>query len=331
MSNHLSEQEQMSHPVITVFGGAGYIGSVLVQKLLKQGYRVRVFDCFLFGNDGIRNIQSPALEVIEGDICDTVQVSTAVNGADAVILLASVIGHRITDVQKKNIREINLLASSVVLDAAIEHGASRFLFASTDSVYGVQTGVMYETGTPEPVSLYSRLKLRMEERVIKAKQSGFYPTALRIATCHGFSPRMRFDLVANGLMRDAVVHHELTIEGGDRFRALVHVEDVADALIICLEAHENLVSGEVFNVGASNQNLPLKQIAHIVQSLVPHTKINFIEAEPDLIDYHLSCAKIEKVLDFQPKWSLEASLEQLRDMLFEGHFVDAYSLKYQST
>ncbi len=324
-------QGTLEHSLVVVFGGAGYIGSVLVRKLLERNYRVRIFDNFLFGNYGVRELSSPNLEIIDGDICDTVAVSIALNGADAVIFLAAVVGRRVKDIPLRNVREVNLLASSAALDAAIEHGASRFLFASTDSVYGVQSGVMYETGTPEPISLYSRLKLRMEERILRAEQPGFHPTALRIATCHGYSPRMRFDLVANGLIRDAVCLKEVTIEGGEQCRTLIHVDDVADAFIAVLEAHENLVSGELFNVGVTGSSVQLKQLVGMVKNLVPETKVNFLEGEPDLVDYFLSCKKIEKVLDFTPKWTIEAGLEQVRDLLLEGYFTDPYSAQYANT
>lgn len=317
--------------IITVIGGGGYIGSCLVPHLLEEGFRVRVVDNFMFGRSGIEHLRSDRLSIIEADICDTRALAYSVHGARAVVLLAALVGHRVADGQWTDIRNTNFLASSVVLDAAIEHGVERFLFASTNSVYGVQAGVMYETSIPEPVSLYSRLKLRMEERVIKAKQRGFHPSALRIATCHGYAPRMRFDLVANTLMRDAVCRKEIILESGEQWRAQIHVDDAARAFLACLKAHPNMISGETFNVGASDQNLQINQLANIVKLLVPDTRITVLEVEPDLIDYRLSCSKIEKVLDFSPRWSLEQSLEQLRDYLLEERFGDPYSLRFVNT
>lgn len=317
--------------IVTIFGGAGYIGSHLTRHLLAEGFTVRVFDNFLFGSEGLEGIRSPRLQIIEGDMTDIKSVSFAIRGAETVVLLAAIVGHRVEDVKWINTRSINLLASSVVLDASIEHGVDRFIFASTNSVYGVQSGVMYETTIPEPVSLYSRLKLRMEERVINSKRRSFHPTALRIATLHGYSPRMRFDLVANALVRDAVCKKELRIESGEQYRALLHVEDCARAFVSCIKAHVNLVSGEVFNVGAKDQNVQITHLANIVKTLVPETNVTFTEAEPDLIDYHLSCSRIEKILDFQPRWTIEKSLEQIRDMILAGRFRDPYSLKYHNT
>jgi nucleoside-diphosphate-sugar epimerase len=319
------------YSTVTVFGGAGYIGSVLVRLLLEEGYRVRVFDNFLFGSNGLDEIFSPYLEIINGDMCDTRAVSSAINGADTVILLAAIVGHRVEEVPWVDMRAVNLLASSVVLDASIEHGVDRFIFASTNSVYGLQSGVMYETTLPEPVSLYSRLKLRMEERVMNAKKRSFHTTSLRIATCHGYSPRMRFDLVANGMLRDAMYKKEIRVTGGEQYRAFIHVEDAARAFLLCIKAHVNLVSGEVFNVGAKDQSVQINQLANVVKTLLPETKVTFSEGEPDLTDYHLSCARIEKILDFAPRWSLLRSLEHLRDMLAGGAVNDPYSFHYNNT
>lgn len=320
-----------TEPTVLVIGGAGYIGSVLVRKLLEEEYRVRVFDNLLFGDDGVCDLANPRFKLFEGDICDTRAVSQAIIGADIVVHLAALVGRRVEDTRRINIRDVNFLASTVVLDAALEHGASRLIFASTDSVYGTQSGVMYETGTPEPASTYSRLKLRMEERVMNAKKRSFHPTALRIATCYGYSPRMRFDLVANSLLRDAVCKRRLVIEGGEQSRALINVEDAAQAILSCVKAHVNLVSGEVFNVGASGQNYTLHQLANIIKGLVPDTEVVVEEGEADLVDYHLSCSKIEKILDFRPQWGVEESLVQVRDMLLGGQFGDPYSYRYHNT
>lgn len=324
-------------PRVVVIGGAGYIGARVVAHLLGEGYQVRVFDNFTYGDEGLTSQQEltglgpDRLEIRNGDICDTKSVSEAVEDCECVVMLAAIVGHRIKEVQNRVVREVNLLASSVVLDAAIEHGARRFIFASTDSVYGVQSGVMYETGTPDPVSLYSRLKLRMEERVIGAKKRSFHPTSLRVATCHGYSPRMRFDLVANSLIRDAVCRRKIVIHSGEQWRSLIHVDDAARAFVSCVKAHENLISGEIFNVGNPNENLQVNNLVNIVRTLVPETEVDVLEDEPDLVNYHLSSAKIGKILDFAPRWTLENSIAELKEMLQRGVFKDPYDLKFQNT
>lgn len=318
-------------PLIVVIGGAGYIGSWCVRELLTQGFRVRVFDNFLFGGEGLMGLSHIDLEIIRGDICDVNAVSSSIKGADCVIMLAALVGRRFEDIEHAPYRNVNFLATSVVLDAAIEHGVSRYVFASTDSVYGAQSGVMYETATPEPVSLYSRLKLRMEERVIRAKSRYFHPTALRIATCHGFSPRMRFDLVPNTLARDAFCKGSIKVQTRQSCRAFIHVHDVALAITACVKAHENLISGEIFNVGSNEQNATVEEIALAISAICPEAKLELNNDEPDLVDYRLSCSKIAKLLDFTPRWTIDRSLAHLLELLREERFPDPYSLRYQNT
>lgn len=324
----MSENQEQ---VITVIGGAGYIGSVLTKQLLDNNYRVRVFDNFQYGHQGLSNIRSKNLEILEGDICNITAISSAIAGSETVILLAAIVGRRVEEVAPPIMRDVNLLASSVVLDAAIEHGVSRFLFASTDSVYGVQSGIMYETGTPDPVSLYSRLKLRMEEQTIRSKRRSFHPTALRIATCYGYSPRMRFDLLANGLIRDAVCKQRISIGAAEQCRSLVDVQDVARAFLSCLRSHVSLVSGQVFNVGSSEQTYQLGQLVTLVKKLVPQVEVDFRGESPDLVDYHISSSKLEKMCDFVPTASVESSMAELRDILKSGAIADPYAPQFSNT
>ncbi len=322
---------QHREPLVVVFGGAGYIGSWVVRQLLESGYRVRAYDSFLFGDSGICDIKHENLQIIEADITDTVAVSRAMIGAECVILLAALVGKRFDDIPKTRFREVNFLASSVVLDAAIEHGIDRFIFTSTDSVYGAQTGVMYETAIPEPITLYSRLKLRMERRVIRKKSRYFHPTALRISTCYGYSPRMRFDIAPNALIRDAICNGKIVVNSQNSCRAFIHVRDAANAIISCVKAHVNLISGEIFNVGSKDQNLTFKQIAGIASIMCPWIEVEFKDLEADLTDYRLSCSKISRLLDFSPQWNFEQSIAELKSMITEGKFGDPWDLRHNNT
>jgi len=318
-------------PLVVVFGGAGYIGSTLVPLLLENDFRVRVVDNFLFGRYGLQGIKSENLEITQADICDTRAVSCAMRGADSVILLSAMVGHRIKDSNSTYTRSVNFLASTVVLDAALEHGISRFIFASTNSVYGVQSGTMYETGIPSPVSLYSRLKLRMEERVLNSRTRYFHPTALRIATCHGISPRMRFDIVLNGMMRDAYFNKEIFVKSSGEMRALVHVKDAARAFLHCLTAHTNMMSSEVFNVGNPEQDVQIGNLANQVKLKIPETKVHHLDEDANLTSYRLSCAKMEKMLDFKAEISIEDSIEEIYNAFENSYFEQPFNLRYQNT
>jgi len=308
------------------------MGAHLVGLLLKAGCKVRVLDDFLFGRASLSEYaHHPNIEIIEGDICNARLVSHAVRGAESVVLLAAVIGHRLTNSKRSDMREVNLLGSLIVLDAAIEHGASRFIMASSDRVYGTQTGMMYETSTPAPISDFSRLKLRLEERVLNARNKRFFPTALRMCHCFGLSPRMRFDVIPNGLIRDAVMKGKISIQSGEQRRSFLHVRDAAKAVLSVLSAHVSVISGEIFNVGSSDQSVQIKQLVNIVCALVPEVNVEVLPEIPALTDYRVSFAKIENVLGFKSDHTLEEGIKEMRDALIAGQFPDPYGYLYRST
>lgn len=314
----------MSGDVVVLIGGAGYIGSHVLRDLLDKGNKVRVFDNFYYGTDGVYGIKHPNLQVVIGDICDTRTVSKVLMGADTCVLLAAVVGHRIQAVELSTIREVNLFASSVVLDAAIEHGVSRFVFSSTDSVYGVTPGVHFETSLPSPQSQYSALKLRMEERVLREKRRDFCPTVLRVCNCHGYSSRMRFDLVVNTFVRDALVKKRIVVQGGEQRRSFIGVKDAARGIVSVVEGHPEVISGEVFNLGNSEQNLQIKSVAAAVQKVISGTEIEVRESSPDLVDYYVNSSKIETALGFKCQESLEDSISKLAENAIKDPFDDKH-------
>jgi len=317
--------------IVTVFGGAGYLGSHLVSLLIEDGYHVRLFDNFLYGADSVANLDSSCCEILEEDICNVKAVSEACVGAEAVILMAAIAGRRTAESIRKTSRDINLLASSVVVDAAIEQGVERFIFTSSDTVYGDATGLVYETSTPEPTNIYSRLKLRMEERILNAKKRDFHPSVLRIGSCYGLSPRMRFDMLGNHLILDAFSKGELQVETPDDRRAFLHVRDAAAAIHLCLGAHVNLISGEIFNVANSSENYSVRELVSLLISSCPDVEVSFDAHESRLGEYRLSTAKIEKLLDFKPSLTFETAKDELFDILEQGLIEDPYSLRYFNT
>ena len=325
-------RKQKFEQLVTVFGGGGYIGSLLTRLLLDQGYGVRVFDNFLFGDDGVKDLKHSNLEIINGDVGNVYQVTSALKNTNIVIFLSELSGKRFEHQTKNDslFRDSNYIAPSMVLYASKEYGAERFIYASSDCVYGGMTGLVYETAIPEPVSLYARLKLRMEESVIRAKSRIFHPTILRIANCFGYSPRMRFDLLPNTVLRDAIYRKQVSIDSENTCRAFVHVDDVSRAIATCVRAHVNLVSGEIFNVGANNQNLTRRMVVNAVKKIHNDFEVKIIKQQPDLYDYKLSCKKIEKLLDFTPTWTIEEGLADLKQHLTSGDIKDPYNDKYHN-
>ena len=324
-------------PKILIIGGAGYIGSILTELLLKDGYSVRVFDNFLFGGVGLDEIKKgkfgEKLEIIKDDICNLKALSKACEGVDSVVLLAAIVGRRLDEVQRSTMRDINLLASYSAVDAAIEHGVERFIFASSDNVYGTASGLVYETQIPEPHTLYSRLKLRMEERILNSKRKYFHPSILRIGSCYGFSKRMRFDLPANQLLRDAAIKKEAYLPSAKESRAFIHVKDAASAIKLSLTSHINLVTGDIFNVCTEAENFNMGQVAEKVAKIVPEANIKIGSEKPGLEQYKLSCSKISKVLDYAPKYSMLDGLGELAEIINDPknkYIADPYSLQFNN-
>jgi len=315
---------------VLLLGGAGYIGSVLTRSLLEHGYRVKILDNFLYGSSGLDNLVHPNLSVIHADICNVKSLSKACEQVDAIVLLAAIVGRRLDDVQRATMRDINLLASSVAVDAAIEHGVERFIFTSSDNVYGTARGVVYETAIPEPKTLYSRLKLRMEERIINAKRRDFHPSILRIGSCYGFSPRMRFDLPANQVIRDAILNKKVSLPSGGEQRAYIHVLDASRAISSCLSSHLNLVSGEVFNVCSAGQNYSMHDIANLISSKMNDVVFQVGENPPGVEDYRLNENKLAKLLDFKPEFELKNGIEEIIEAFEQGKFEDPWSLQFNN-
>ncbi len=210
----------------------------------------------------------------------------------------------------------------------MEYDVDRFVYVSSDSVYGNLTGLVYETDIPQPVSLSSRLKLRVEDKLLASKSSQFHPIILRIANCYGYSPRMRFDLLPNTILRDAVLKKKVTIESENSCRAYIHVDDAARAILCSAQTHVNLVSGQVFNIGVSGQGINILSVINTVKQICGNFKVKVIKEQPDLLEYKLICKKAEKLLNWMPTITMEDGLHDLYQHL--NNIKDPYDDKYMN-
>jgi len=302
-----------------VIGGAGYLGSVITRDLLTHGYRVRVFDSFRFDRGCLDPIRSQeALEIVEGDIRCVGEVTAALDGVDAVVLLAALVGEPACDVNPKETADVNLIATKSVADASRYKGVPRFVFASTDSVYGIREGMMTEDSPKNPISLYARLKLLAEQEILELRTKAFRPTVLRMSTLYGWSPRMRFDLVVNLMALHAETRGVVEVHGGTQWRPFVHVADAAKAYRFVLEAPLDLVGGEIFNVGSDEQNLQIAALSNLMRKVWPHLRVDTIPQTPDLRDYYVRCQKIERALGYRVDWSIVDGLREIRQALQAG-------------
>jgi nucleoside-diphosphate-sugar epimerase len=315
----------MSVPRILVIGGAGYLGSVLVRELLACGWPVRVLDSFRFGREALEadDVRTqPGLDIVEGDIRCIGTVTAALADVDGVVLLAALVGEPACDTDPKETVDINLLATQAVAHGCLYHGVRRFVFASTDSIYGIREGTMEEDSAKNPLSLYARLKLQAEEEILGLATTDFQPTILRMCTLYGWSPRMRFDLVVNALALRAETDRRITIHGGAQWRPFVHVVDAATAYRLALDAPLDLVGSQIFNVGSDEQNYQIGALPSFISQVWPDVAVDTVPQSPDLRDYAVTCRKIERVLGYRAERSIVDGLHEIRQALVAGSISD---------
>jgi nucleoside-diphosphate-sugar epimerase len=307
---------------VLVLGGAGYLGSALMPKLLEKGYKVRLLDSFVYGDGSIARIRShPDFEVFKGDVREIHSVVDAMRDCEAVIDLAAIVGDPACDENRRLAVEINRAATRMLIDIARGCGVRRFLFASSCSVYGASQFLMDEFSAPSPISTYAQTKVDSEKLLLEVASRDFHPTILRLGTLFGLSPRPRFDLVVNLLTARAAATGKITVFNGQQWRPFLHVRDAARAFMLCMEAEPAVVAGEIFNVGDYNLNHRLADVSKLVASIVPHVEISHVD-NGDQRNYRVSFDKIHSRLGFRTEITLEEGIRELYEWIKPNHTID---------
>jgi nucleoside-diphosphate-sugar epimerase len=304
---------------ILITGGAGYVGSVLVRKLVSLGYDVKVIDSLVFGNDGISSlINEKKIEFFNLDIRETEKISSIIQNIDCVIHLAAIVGEPLCKKIPDAAKQINEFATKNLVNICKNKKVKRFIFASTCSNYGSSQNVVNESSPVMPLSLYSECKVNSEKFILDQNNDIFETCVLRFATAHGLSPRMRFDLLVQEFMRDAIVDKKISIFGADFWRPLVHVEDMADACISAIDASSQLISGQIYNVGNDKENYTKIKLAEIIKEFITDVEIEIIKSKKDPRNYKVSFEKIENSLNFEPKYTVRDSVIEILNDIQSG-------------
>ena len=328
----MNKKENKEIKTVLVTGGAGYLGSVMVRRLLELGYKVSTFDKLYFGDEPIRDLlRNNNLKLIRGDIVSFENHPELFEGIDAVIHLAGLANDPSCDLNPRSSIEVNYRSAVRLATACKERGISPFIFASSCSVYGAGgDNLLHEQSELHPLSLYAQTKLWAENGIRKLADDSFCPVLLRQATLFGLSPRMRFDLAINMMTKFALVTKKIFVMGGGKqWRPFLHLSDACEAFMRCLEADPDKIRGETFNVGSNDLNYQVCDLGRLVTECVSdNVELEGIPEDADRRSYRVDFSKVKETLGFKPKRNVRDGVEEMAEAIRNGLLGDLEDAKY---
>lgn len=312
-------------PVLVV-GGAGYIGSHVVDLLLKEGRGVRVLDRLMYGRDSLSDfLNNRYFELIEGDATDISKLTMAMKDVSAVVHLAGLVGDPACSVDPDFTRHTNIIATRMVREVARSIGVYRFIFASSCSVYGASDKEMRENDPLNPVSLYAQTKIDSERELLFSVPDDFFVTILRFATVFGYSRRPRFDLVANLFTGQAMEDGIIRVVNPGQWRPFIHVHDLARAVLLLLKADPAAIQGQIYNVGDKRLNMTIGKLGEEVKNIVSRfrdVRIDVQENAADRRNYAVSFGKIYSSLGFEAQIMIPEGIEEMVEHFRKGTYKE---------
>ncbi len=306
------EQSKERHVLVT--GGGGYLGSMLVPKLLEQGYEVSVIDLFTFGEDPLLPVANHArLHIYKDDIRRLDHFSSLLRDVDIVIHLASISNDPTADLDPDLTISTNYLATTALARWARAEGVQQFIFSSSCSVYGASSGrLLDEFSHTGPITLYALTKLASERDLLELSSNDFRVTVLRFSTLFGLSRRMRFDLAVNAMAKRGIEKNNISVNGqGNQYRPFIHLRDAIDAMQAVLRAEPAVVRGQIFNVGGDQLNYTIQGLAEEVQAAFQNITIEHVPGNADVRSYRVRFRKITEALGFVPQRTIQDGVNEI--------------------
>ena len=310
---------------IFITGGAGYVGSKLVPKLLELNYEVTVLDLMIYGEDVLAN--NKKLKKIKGDIRDKKLLEKIIPGHDALIHLACISNDPSFELNPTLGKSINHDAFEPIVKISKKNNINKFIYASSSSVYGIKKEKnVTEDMKLEPLTDYSKFKADCEKILNSHKSEDFVTTTIRPSTVCGYAKRQRLDLVVNILTNHAFHNREIKVFGGDQLRPNVHIDDMVNSYLTILNAEPKNVNGQIFNVGFRNQSV--NELAEDVKEVIG-SDISIVNTKSDdNRSYHVSSQKIKDILGFETKYTVKDAVLDLKIAFEKKILINTFNDEY---
>jgi nucleoside-diphosphate-sugar epimerase len=317
MENKNLKKKKKNFPKVLIVGGAGYIGSILCNKLLKKNYSVKIVDKVLYDKNVINKfIKNKNFSFDKADICDLNTQINVIRDVDVVVFLAEIVGDPACNARPEDALKTNYLSISSMAQLCSYLGISKFIYTSSCSVYGLDkhNRLLTEKSNLNPISHYARIKIMSEKALLANKNDIFKPTIFRLGTVFGPSLRNRFDLVVNTMAKNAYYNKKINLHGGEQWRPNIHVEDVADGIIASIKSNQKKVGNKIFNLSSDNSNFKIKDIAFAAKKIFKKSKIDVQKSMVDARNYRVSSKKFFISSGFRAKKTINQAYKEFEKL-----------------